>query len=39
MDWQAWVFMLAAWALILGMTGYCFYKLLSSDRQLGEHDE
>lgn len=31
----AWAFLLAMWAVTLGMTGFCFYKLLSSDRQFG----
>ena len=30
---EAWVFMLSVWAVIIGLTGYCFYKLLVSPRQ------
>ena len=33
---QAWVFMLVVWAVIIGMTGYCFWKLLTSDRDLSD---
>jgi hypothetical protein len=25
---SAWVFMLLVWGVILGMTGFCFWKLL-----------
>jgi hypothetical protein len=32
---QALAFMLAMWALIIGMTGYCFYKLLTTEREFG----
>lgn len=38
MEPQAWVFMIAAWVVILSMTGWCFYKLLTSERQLGGED-
>lgn len=31
---EAWVFMLAVWAVIIGVTAYCFYKLLTSERRL-----
>jgi hypothetical protein len=31
---SAWVFMLSVWSVILVMTGYCFFKLLTSARQL-----
>lgn len=31
----AWIFMLIMWTIITGMTGYCFYRLLTSERQLG----
>jgi hypothetical protein len=31
----AWIFMGAAWAVIIGMTGYCFYKLMTSKQKLG----
>ncbi len=30
---QAWIFLVAAWSVILIATGYCFVRLLSSDRQ------
>jgi hypothetical protein len=30
----AWGFLTAVWGLILVMTGYCFYKLLTSERDL-----
>lgn len=33
------VFMVIVWAVILGTTGYCFYKLLTSKRQLGGDDD
>lgn len=36
---EAWVFMLLVWAVIIGMTGYCFAKLVTSDRRLGGEDE
>jgi len=32
---NAWVFMIASWAIIISATLYCFYKLLTSDKQLG----
>jgi hypothetical protein len=35
---SAWGFMLAIWALIIGSTVYCFWKLLTSQRQL-DNDE
>jgi hypothetical protein len=35
----AWIFMLAVWSVIIGNTGYCFWKLLSSERQFGGGDE
>lgn len=31
--------MLAVWATILAATGYCFYKLLRSERQFGPEDQ
>lgn len=34
MSGSALAFMLAVWAVIAGMTGYCFYKLLTSERRL-----
>jgi hypothetical protein len=33
---SALVLMVSVWAVILGNTGYCFYKLLTSDRQFGQ---
>jgi hypothetical protein len=39
MSMSAWVFMLLVWGVILLMTGYCFYKLLTSDMQLGGEEE
>lgn len=38
MSTSAWIFMGASWALIIGMTVYCFYKLLTSKRQLSGDD-
>jgi hypothetical protein len=35
---NAWIFMGVSWALIIGMTLFCFYKLLTSQRQLGGDD-
>jgi hypothetical protein len=35
---SAWVFMLAVWAVIIGSTAYCFWKLLTSDKQLGSEE-
>jgi hypothetical protein len=32
---SAWVFMLSMWTLIIGMTAYCFYRVLFSSRPLG----
>lgn len=32
----AWVFMGAAWSIIIGCTLYCFIKLVTSDRGLGD---
>ena len=32
----AWMFMFFAWAVIIGCTVYCFVKLLSSSRGLGD---
>lgn len=34
----AWTFMILMWGVIAGMTGYCFYRLLTSERQLGGDD-
>jgi hypothetical protein len=35
---EAWVFMIAVWAVIIALTGYSFWKLLTSERQLGGED-
>jgi hypothetical protein len=32
---MAWILMLSVWAIIIAATGYCFYKLLTSERQFG----
>jgi hypothetical protein len=34
----AWALMLTVWAVIIGMTGYCFLKLLTSERRLDGDD-
>jgi hypothetical protein len=39
MELSAWIFMLAVWALIIGMTGYCFYKLMFSGADLSPEEE
>ena len=31
----AWISMLLAWTVIIGATLYCFYRLLTSQRQFG----
>lgn len=31
-------FMVIVWGVILLNTGYCFYKLLTSEKQLGSDD-
>ena len=31
---EAWVFMIGVWAIIIGATVYCFWKLLTSERRL-----
>jgi hypothetical protein len=36
---SAWMLMLSVWAVILAATGYCFYKLLTSERQFGDSDD
>lgn len=38
MNSSALVFMLIVWGIIFCMTGYCFYKLMTSKRQLGGDD-
>jgi hypothetical protein len=30
--------MLTVWAVIIGMAGYCFVKLVTSERKLGGED-
>jgi hypothetical protein len=35
---SAWILMLSVWSVILAITGYCFYKLLTSERQFGQGD-
>jgi hypothetical protein len=35
---QAWGFMLASWGVIIAMTVYCFWKLLTSQRRLDDPD-
>jgi len=35
---SAWVFMLTVWGVIGFSTIYCFWKLLTSDRQLKSED-
>lgn len=34
----AWLFLTLVWGIILINTGYCFYRLLTSERQLGGDD-
>ncbi len=38
MSTSAWVFMSIVWGVILVNTGYCFYKLLTSEKQLGSDE-
>lgn len=38
MSTSATVFMILVWTVIVINTGYCFYKLLTSERQLGSED-
>jgi hypothetical protein len=35
---MAWILMLSVWAVIIAATGYCFYKLLTSERQFNSED-
>jgi hypothetical protein len=35
MSWSAGCFLCIVWSVIVVNTGYCFYKLLTSERQLG----
>ena len=39
MSTSALVLMLGVWSVILASTGYCFYKLLNSERQFGEEEK
>jgi hypothetical protein len=32
------IFLLAVWAIIFGNIGFCFYRLLTSKRNLAEDD-
>ena len=32
---SAWLFLVAAWSVIFVCTGYCFFKLLFSNRDFG----
>lgn len=36
---SAWLFMLVVWSVIIGITGYCFWRLLTSEHQLGSDDD
>lgn len=38
MSLSAMVFLLLVWTVIVVNTGYCFYKLLTSKRQLGSDE-
>lgn len=38
MSQTAWIFMGISWFVIALVTGYCFLKLLTSDRDLGGGD-
>lgn len=31
---EAWIFLFVVWGVILANTGYCFWKLLTSERRL-----
>jgi hypothetical protein len=38
---EAWAFMIAVWAVVIGITGYCFWKLMSTPSGFsegGDHD-
>lgn len=35
---SAWIFLIGVWGMILTMTIYCFSKLLTSKRKLGEDE-
>ena len=34
----AWIMMLCTWAVIAGNTGYCFYRLVTSKRDLSSDE-
>jgi hypothetical protein len=34
----AWLMLVSTWAVIAGCTGYCFYRLLTSQRDLTGED-
>ncbi len=36
---NAWIFMISVWAIVLSATGYCFFRLLTSDQRLDSHDD
>lgn len=38
MNASAWLFLTVVWGIILANVGYCFYRLLTSKRQLGGDD-
>jgi hypothetical protein len=35
---EAWTFLLVVWGVILANVGYCFWKLLTSERRLDGED-
>jgi hypothetical protein len=35
---EAWIFLVIVWGAILANTGYCFWKLLTSERRLDGED-
>lgn len=35
---DAWIMMLAAWSVIASCTLYCFYRLMTSERDLSSDD-
>jgi hypothetical protein len=39
MSTAAWIFMCAGWIVILGMTAYCFKKLMSSSLDLSPEEK
>lgn len=36
---SAWIFLAAAWGTVAACTFYCFYKLMTSKRAFGEHND